>query len=89
MPLRQAVKERGGNGRRGLDHSLKNKDDAAARSDIIVITIITITFKIRKMTTNLENFPARGLYPLTAPREVSISDHMGFSFAKNKINPNH
>lgn len=35
------------------------------------------------------SFPARSLYPLITPREVSISDHVGFSFARNKINPNH
>lgn len=62
-----------------------------ARSDvvIIIIIIVIIVFKIQVLSTNLEGFPAKSLYPFITPREVSISDHVGFSFARNKINPNH
>lgn len=36
----------------------------------------------RDLSTNLENFPARSLYPLMVPRDISSSNHVGFSSAK-------
>lgn len=91
MPLRQAVKERGGNGRRGSDHSLKerkkNTDGAAARSDIITIIITIITFKIRKMTTNLEIFQPEAYIHVRHPEKSQYLTVWVFLWPKTKLTP--